>query len=89
MKATATQVIPATRLLVGDIAYFYGAEFEITEVRSAAPRAWDGSAYMGPSDTVIANGKWLAGAIEPHYFGPTLDWVFQGNHRRTITIRAR
>ena len=72
-----------TELKVGDCVLFDGAEFEITSTR-IFPH-WNGTAYV---DTMSANGKWLNGRIQQHYFGPGVDWVFQGNASRTIEANS-
>lgn len=71
------------KLIVGNIVHFYGARFEIvsTEIIIENPL------HMTLPDVYMrAEGKWLSGRIVPNYFGPTKNWVFQGNDFAPIEI---
>lgn len=73
-----TKQIPYTELNVGDIVNFYGARFEI--VKATCFKETE-QKYIDNDCPVImsAQGKWLDGNIINGYFGPTKDWIFQGN----------
>lgn len=72
-------------LRVGDIAHFHGARFEIT--RAELKQETDKQLIdAGHPQYMSADGKWLDGAIETGYFGPTKDWYFQGNGNATCCI---
>ena len=93
--AKNTICIPTTSLRIGDIAYEHGATFEIVSTGESrghidgnfAYGAYD--AFVGPSPVAVPVGRFIAGQAIGGYFGPTIDWVFQGNKRRMVTIDAR
>jgi hypothetical protein len=68
-----------TDLNVGDIVQAHGAMFEI--ISQELVKELDGSSVVA-----IPVGKWLSGRIETGYFGPTKNWVFQGNHLHVVTV---
>ena len=70
---TLTQ-ISNTKLQVGDIVHFEGARFEVISTEMQKDFRDEGN-----GDIMIAKAKWLDGRIVPCYFGPTIDWTFQGN----------
>lgn len=83
MKAT-TKIISATELAIGDIVHFYGARFEITSAdlkKENMKDLMETEPYF-----MVANGKWIDGAIINGYFGPDKDWNFQGNRRARMNI---
>jgi hypothetical protein len=90
-----TQVIATTALRVGDIAYEHGAAFEIVSTGESRGHI-DGYAgyglfqdFVGPSPVAVPVGRFIGGKPINGYFGPGLEWVFQGNKGRLVTIRAR
>ncbi len=74
--------IPHTELQVGNITHFHGARFEIisADLKNDAHR--ENPIYMS------AQGKWIDGEIVPCYFGPTINWHFQGNSNGRVIIEA-
>jgi hypothetical protein len=81
--------VSRTQLKAGDKVNFYGGQFLIESTTECRGLIDGSSAYgrfadfIGPSPVARANGKWIGGDIIPCYFGPDLDFVFQGNHRGT------
>lgn len=67
---------------VGDVVYFSGARFKITETEMHDAEKCESKF----GDVITANGKWLDGQIIPGYFGPNRDWTFQGNDLATVGI---
>lgn len=79
--------IRRTQAQVGDIAHFGGAIFRIKEIRNFALN--DDSRLQGPQPVAVNIGEWVSGDIVPCYFGPDLDWNFQGNSNATMWIEPR
>lgn len=61
----------------------YGAVFKVirdaVESQSHRPQAGHLQTAHGPCDTAWADGVWVSGTIVPGYFGPGVNWTFQGN----------
>lgn len=90
------QYVSVTELRVGDVAHAHGAEFVIfTTGESRGHIDGYGAAYgsfldfVGPSPVARPVGRWIAGETVEGYFGPDVDWTFQGNHRRVVAIEPR
>lgn len=75
-----TTQISIMNFKVGMVVLFSGARFQITAVQRHQTKSGLGDDEM--VEVVCGNGKWLSGRIERGYFGPTQDWIFQGNARR-------
>lgn len=78
--------LPYTELQVGHIVQFYGARFEIYSTETHPQDADHVAKYGVISDTMVAKGRWIDGAIIPGYFGPSKDWTFQGNAHATAWV---
>lgn len=89
------QTVSATELRVGDIAHAHGSTFEIVSTGESRGHIDGSHAYgsfrqfVGPSPVAAPVGKFIGGEPITGYFGPTQDWVFQGNHRRSVSIELR
>ena len=73
-------------LNLGDVARAHGACFEIIEVVMYRQDADHKAKYGDMGPTVCAKGRWLNGAVVKGYFGPGVDWTFQGNKGAEIYI---
>lgn len=83
-----TKLINQMDVKVGDIVHSYGARFEIisrTDHKETDPVVL---AYGGTETFCSAIGKWLDGEIIRGYFGPDMNWNFQGNKRVTLRIET-
>ena len=69
----------------GDIVHAHGALFKIVsgaqESQAHRPQAGHLQTAFGPCDVAWAIGKWISGESITGYFGPSNNWVFQGNFR--------
>lgn len=87
--------LPVTSLRQGDIVAFYGARFEIVSTRASQSHIRGSEAYasiddfVGPCEVAVPIGRWLSGKIQPGYFGPDRDWIFQGNHYAEVFVENR
>ncbi len=79
-----TKNVNYTELQIGDIVHFYGARFEINSVELKADTSRDAN-----GDIMRANGKWLDGETVEGYFGPKIDWMFQGNKVAVAAIEVQ
>lgn len=73
-----------TQACVGQIVHAYGARFAITEIHNYALS--NNAQLQGPENVAVNIAVWLDGAIEPGYFGPGIDWNFQGNANARIFV---
>lgn len=75
--------ITVPQLNVGAIVHAHGARFEVLAVN-------DVSAFYRDliADEVVFScpAKWLDGAVQNGYFGPTKNWTFQGNNSATVMV---
>ncbi len=82
------KTIKYPELQVGHIAHFYGARFRITSVELYPQDAAHKAQYGECGETMSARGQWLDGETVRGYFGPNVDWKFQGNMHATIEIET-
>ncbi len=76
-------------LQVGNIVHSNGARFLITSTKIVTGHKTMHEPVNEVEQTVmVANGKWIDGAIIAGYFGPNKDWTFQGNYRVTHSIEG-
>jgi hypothetical protein len=77
-------------LKAGDLVTFHGAVFKIIEnaqeSNSHRPQAAHLVTAHGPSACAWAVGRWVRGNSVPGYFGPGIDWNFQGNHQARVAV---
>lgn len=69
------------QLVKGDIVFYYGGEFEVTEdpreSQSHRPQSAHLTIAMGPTNCAVVGAVCLGGEV-PGYFKPGTPWVFQG-----------
>ena len=82
-NAKILMTITVPQLQVGNIAHAHGARFEIVSVVDCTEH--HRAVELGEV-IVSAKGKWLDGADMGAYFGPGIDWTFQGNANALATV---
>lgn len=80
------KTIPYPELQIGHIAHFHGARFRITRISVYPQDAAHKARYGDCGVTMSANGEWIDGDSVRGYFGPGLDWTFQGNKLALIEV---
>lgn len=74
------EIIPVTKLKVGDTVRFHGARFYVHTTN--LHRHQVGEAFT--DHVMSAMATWLDGDIMANYFGPGRDWNFQGNEAHRV-----
>lgn len=84
---TSTKRVNILDLVPGNIVHHHGARFKISQtiVREDKDVVILG---FGLDKLMCANGVWIDGATETGYFGPGIDWNFQGNANKFVHIEA-
>lgn len=74
------EIIPVTQLKVGDTVRFHGARFYVHTTNLRRHQVGDAST----DPVMMALATWLDGDIMANYFGPGIDWNFQGNEAHRV-----